>query len=77
MNDPRPNHSYGKLYTVDYLGNMTGGRPVLYINQPIEVLKKVTIASLKDDEVFYVLNKYSNYIVDLVLFNVAIHYRKL
>lgn len=50
VNDPRPNHSYGKLYTVDYLGNMTGGRPVLYINQPIEVLKKVTIASLKDDE---------------------------
>ena len=37
VNDPRPENSYDELYTVDYLGNMTGGRPVLYINQPIEV----------------------------------------
>lgn len=50
VNDPRPKHDYNKLYTVEYLGNMKGGRPVLYINQPIDVLKKVTIASLKDDE---------------------------
>ena len=51
VNDPRPKHSYNKLYTVEYLGNMTGGQPVLYINQPIDVLKKATIASLKDNEV--------------------------
>ena len=50
VNDPRPKHSYNKLYTVEYLGNMTGGQPVLYINQPIDVLKKATIASLKDNE---------------------------
>ena len=42
MNDPRAQHSYDKLYTVEYLGNMTAGKPVLYINKPIEFLKEIT-----------------------------------
>ncbi|KAH3891087.1 bleomycin hydrolase-like isoform X2 [Dreissena polymorpha] len=48
VNDPRPNNPYNKLYTVEYLGNMTGGKPTLYINQPIEVLKQLTIKSIKE-----------------------------
>lgn len=42
VNDPRAQNAYNKLYTVEYLGNMTGGKPVLYINKPIEFLKEIT-----------------------------------
>lgn len=48
VNDPR--NPYNKLLTVEYLSNMVNGRCVLYNNQPVEVLKKLTAASLKDDE---------------------------
>lgn len=51
MNDPRPQHKYNKLYTVEYLGNMVGGRKTLYNNQPIDFLKKMVAASIKDGEV--------------------------
>lgn len=47
INDPR-NEMY-KLYTVEYLGNVVGGRPISYINVPIEELKKYTIKSIKDN----------------------------
>ncbi|XP_030078231.1 bleomycin hydrolase [Microcaecilia unicolor] len=50
VNDPRPQHEYGSLYTVDYLSNMVGGRKTLYNNQPIATLKKLTAASIKDGE---------------------------
>ena len=49
VNDPR--NSYNKLLTVEYLSNMVNGRLVLYNNQPVEVLKKLAAASLKDNEV--------------------------
>lgn len=51
MNDPRAKNPYSKLYTVEYLNNMTGGRPVLYVNQPIGVLKDLTMKSIADGEV--------------------------
>lgn len=51
MNDPRPQNPYNRLYTVEYLGNMAGGRKTLYNNQPVEVLKKLAAASIKDGEV--------------------------
>jgi len=35
---------------VEYLGNMTDGVRVLYINQPIDVLKQAAAASIKDNE---------------------------
>ena len=38
VSDPRPSNSYGQTYTVDCLGNMVGGRPVVYNNQPIQTL---------------------------------------
>lgn len=49
VNDPR--NPYNKLLTVEYLSNMVNGRLVLYNNQPVEVLKKLAAASLKDNEV--------------------------
>lgn len=50
VNDPRPQNKFGKLYTVQYLGNMVEGRNTLYNNQPVEVLKKLAAASIKDGE---------------------------
>ncbi len=49
VNDPR--NPYNTLLTVEYLSNMVNGRLVLYNNQPVEVLKKLAAASLKDNEV--------------------------
>lgn len=37
VNDPR--NEYGKLYTVEYLGNVVGAAPVTYLNAPMEVLR--------------------------------------
>ncbi|EPQ57510.1 peptidase C1B, bleomycin hydrolase [Gloeophyllum trabeum ATCC 11539] len=45
INDPR--NAYGKLYTVDKLGNVWGGRPVLYVNTEIEDLKKAVVDMIK------------------------------
>lgn len=51
MNDPRPQNPYGKLYSVEFLGNMVGGQRTLYNNQPIQVLKKAAADSIKEGEV--------------------------
>ncbi len=48
INDPRPQHKYDTVYTVDYLGNVVGGEPVKYLNVPVETLKKAAIAQIKD-----------------------------
>ena len=50
VNDPRPQHKYNKLYIVDYLSNMVGGRKMLYFNQSTYFLKKMVAASIKDGE---------------------------
>jgi len=50
VNDPRPTNPYNKLYTVKYLGNMSNGRPTLYINQPINVLKELAAKSIQSGE---------------------------
>jgi len=46
VHDPR--HPTGKLYTVNMLNNMSGARRVLYLNQPVAVLKAATAAMLAD-----------------------------
>ncbi|EIW83169.1 peptidase C1B bleomycin hydrolase [Coniophora puteana RWD-64-598 SS2] len=45
INDPR--NEFTKLYSVDKLGNIWGGRPVLYVNTEIENLKQAVIKSIK------------------------------
>ena len=47
MTDPRPTSSYGKAYTVDYLGNIVDGRQIIYNNQPAELLIKLAAESIK------------------------------
>ena len=50
VNDPRETSGYGKALTVDCLSNMVGGRPVVYNNQPIEVLMNAAVQSIKNNE---------------------------
>ncbi|KAF8589773.1 bleomycin hydrolase [Ramaria rubella] len=45
INDPR--NEYGKLCTVDKLGNVWGGRPVLYVNTEIDRLKDAVVKCIK------------------------------
>lgn len=47
INDPR--NKYSALYTVDRLGNISDGRPVLYINTESSTLKQVALSMLKAD----------------------------
>ncbi|RPD68637.1 peptidase C1B bleomycin hydrolase [Lentinus tigrinus ALCF2SS1-7] len=45
INDPR--NEYGKLYTVNKLGNIWGARPVLYVNTEIDNLKQAVVKQIK------------------------------
>lgn len=47
VTDPRPTNPYGRLYTVDCLGNIVGGRPILYNNQPVETLLDLVTKAIK------------------------------
>jgi bleomycin hydrolase len=46
VNDPR--NEYYQTYTVDYLQNVAGGPPVVYLNVPTEEMKAVTQKLLED-----------------------------
>ncbi|ODV76648.1 peptidase C1B, bleomycin hydrolase [Suhomyces tanzawaensis NRRL Y-17324] len=48
INDPR--NAYDKLYTVDRLNNVYGGKTIEYVNTEISEVKKVVIRQLKDNE---------------------------
>ena len=49
INAPTADKPYGKTFTVQYLGNVRGGKyPVKYLNLPVDELKKLAIAQLKD-----------------------------
>ena len=48
--DPRETNPFGRTYTVDCLGNMVGGRRIIYNNQPIEVLMNLTKNSIMANE---------------------------
>ncbi|XP_012286411.1 bleomycin hydrolase isoform X2 [Orussus abietinus] len=50
VTDPRPSNPYGKLYTLDCLGNVVGGRETLYNNQPVDLLMKLCAESIKQNE---------------------------
>lgn len=50
--DPRPSSSFYELYTVDCLNNMeNSAKNVVYINLPIEELKKFARVSIEQNEV--------------------------
>ena len=47
VHSPRKKTPYHKLFTVKYLGNVVGGDPVVYVNVPIEEMKRATRAMLE------------------------------
>ncbi len=48
INAPTADKPYHKTYTVKLLGNVVEGRPVKYLNLPVEELKKAAIAQMQD-----------------------------
>lgn len=50
INAPTRDKPFYRRYTVDMLGNVKEGRPVCYINLPVDELKQAAIAQLKDGE---------------------------
>ncbi|MED4936155.1 C1 family peptidase [Heyndrickxia coagulans] len=49
INAPTSDKPYGKTYTVQYLGNVVGGKPVKYLNVDIETFKSLAVKQLKDN----------------------------
>ncbi len=50
INAPTPDKPFNRTYTVDFLGNVNGGKKVLYLNVDIETLKQLTLKQLQDNE---------------------------
>jgi len=48
INSPTKDKPYGKLYTVKFLGNVAEGRPVTYLNLPMDIIKAAAIKQMKD-----------------------------
>lgn len=54
IHDPRPTSLVYQCYSVEHFGNMVGGRPNLYHNVPLDVLKKAVAQSLIDQKPVWV-----------------------
>ncbi|HEY2508206.1 MAG TPA: C1 family peptidase [Streptosporangiaceae bacterium] len=50
VHDPRPTSPRGRTFTVNYLGNVVGGPPVIYLNVDVAVLKDITAKTLQGGE---------------------------
>lgn len=47
INAPTQDKPYYKTFTVEYLGNVVGGRPILYLNLPFEEMEGLVLQSLQ------------------------------
>ncbi|CAF1554023.1 unnamed protein product [Rotaria magnacalcarata] len=80
VNDPRASNAYGRLYTVEYLGNIVGGQKTRYNNQPIRVLKQAVYDSIVADEavwfgVDFGKHMHAKYgILDLKIFDTQLYF---
>ncbi len=50
VHDPRPANAYGRTYTVEYLGNVVGGRRVTYLNVAMPLMKQIAQRTLQAGE---------------------------
>ncbi|HTQ11015.1 MAG TPA: C1 family peptidase, partial [Fimbriimonadaceae bacterium] len=48
IHDPRPGHGFNQAYTVKFLGNVSGGRPVEYLNVDLGTIKHAAIKQLEE-----------------------------
>mgnify|MGYP001140267107 CR=1 FL=1 len=53
INAPTKDKPFEKTYTVKYLGNVKGGKDVLYLNVDIETLKSLAVSQLKEHELVW------------------------
>ena len=53
INAPTADKPYGKTYTVRYLGNVAGGRPVCHLNLTMEDFKAAILRQLSDGKVVW------------------------
>ncbi|HBU47218.1 MAG TPA: aminopeptidase [Myxococcales bacterium] len=47
VHDPRPENPYQQTYTVEFLGNVAGGDPVVYLNTEISTIKRLAMEALE------------------------------
>jgi bleomycin hydrolase len=50
VHDPREGNPVGQTYTVEYLGNVVGAPPVVYLNVEMELVRELAMASLTEGE---------------------------
>ena len=50
VDDPRPENPKGSMETVEHLGNVVGGRPIRYLNAPVEESKRIAAAQIAAGE---------------------------
>ena len=50
VDDPRPENPKGSMETVEHLGNVVGGRPIRYLNAPVEETKRIAAAQIAAGE---------------------------
>jgi len=50
IHDPRRANPEGRTYTVEYLGNVVGGNPTLYLNISMDLMKAISVKVLKRGE---------------------------
>lgn len=53
INSPTADKPFYKNYTIDYLGNVVEGKRINHLNLPMERIKELIIAQLKDNEVVW------------------------
>ncbi|MFP4178394.1 MAG: C1 family peptidase, partial [Acholeplasmataceae bacterium] len=53
INAPTKDKPYLKTYTVAYLGNVVGGRPIKYLNLPMKDFKALVLRQLLSDEIVW------------------------
>lgn len=53
INSPTADKPFGKTFTVRFLGNVVGGRDVVYLNTDIATMKKLALSQLRDGEVVW------------------------
>lgn len=61
INSPTDDKPYMKSYTIDYLGNVVGGKPVTHLNLPMERMKELILSQLKDDRIVWFGSDVSHY----------------
>ena len=53
INAPTKDKPFGKTYTVAYLGNVVGGKPVTHLNVTMDRMKELILSQLRDDRIVW------------------------